>query len=99
MLHHDHDMSYSEIANHFGTSRQAVHEVVSRAEKRLDELESNLKLVRQFHSLQQTFGKIDAQLRLIEGKNGDLSGSDFAAVVTEIRKAINPYLEEESPED
>ena len=41
-LHLDEDWSYAEIAERFGCSRSAAHDLVRRATARLDELEARL---------------------------------------------------------
>lgn len=44
-MHYLNDLSLSEIADEAGISRQAVHDILRRAEKILEQYESELKLV------------------------------------------------------
>ncbi|WP_027718710.1 YlxM family DNA-binding protein [Desulfovirgula thermocuniculi] len=47
-LHYAHDLSLGEIAAQFGISRQAVHDVLKRAEQVLARYEEKLGLVTRF---------------------------------------------------
>src|SRR5690606_40628045 len=47
LYHHD-DLSLGEIAEQHGVSRQAVYDILKRAERTLEELESKLQLVERF---------------------------------------------------
>lgn len=47
-LHYEEDMSLSEISEEFGVSRQAVHDIVKRSEKILEEYEKELGLAKRF---------------------------------------------------
>lgn len=42
------DLSLAEIAESYGTSRQAVHDTIKRATKLLDDYETKLGLIRRF---------------------------------------------------
>jgi predicted DNA-binding protein YlxM (UPF0122 family) len=44
-LHHDEDMSFGEIAKHFGISRQAVHDAVQQAAAAMESYEAGLGLL------------------------------------------------------
>ncbi|GAW92821.1 YlxM family DNA-binding protein [Calderihabitans maritimus] len=47
-LYCHHDLSLGEIAEEYGTSRQAVYDVLKRAGRTLEELESKLGLLNKF---------------------------------------------------
>lgn len=47
-LYYEHDLSLSEIAEEMGISRQAVHDLIKRAEGLLNDYEGKLKLVHRF---------------------------------------------------
>jgi predicted DNA-binding protein YlxM (UPF0122 family) len=47
-LHYNNDMSLAEIADVFGVSRQAVHDILKRAEYLLEDYERRLRLVERF---------------------------------------------------
>jgi len=53
-MHYLNDLSLSEIAAEFGVSRQAVHDILRRAEQVLVEYEHKLKLVERYHREQQS---------------------------------------------
>jgi len=42
MLHHERDLSLSEIADSLGMSRQGVHDLFQRSRERLEELEDRI---------------------------------------------------------
>jgi AraC-like DNA-binding protein len=44
-LHYEEDLSFGEIAQEFGVSRQAIHDAVKHAERTLDDYEQRLGLV------------------------------------------------------
>lgn len=52
-IHYLHDLSLSEIASEFKVSRQAVHDILKRAEQILIEYEDKLKLVERYQQEQQ----------------------------------------------
>lgn len=63
-MHYSHDLSLSEIADEFGVSRQAVYDILKRAEQTLSEYEAKLKLVerhqREQHTIKQVYDSVDA---------------------------------------
>ena len=68
-LHFDEDLSYAEIAEQTGTSRQAVHDGVSRAVAQLAEYEEKLGLIARSGTQR---GLVEDALRLIgEGREED----------------------------
>ena len=52
-LHCDEDLSLAEIADEMGTSRQSVHENLSRAASRLAEFESALGMAGRFRRMEE----------------------------------------------
>ena len=78
-LHYDEDMSYGEIAEMFGVTRNAVLDSITKGVKHLEEYESVLKLV-------EKETKIDLML-------DDLISSVDDNVVTERLKEIKKVLE------
>lgn len=46
--HYEEDMSLGEISEEFGVTRQAVHDIIKRSEKILEEYERKLGLVQRF---------------------------------------------------
>ena len=47
-LHHNEDLSLSEIAEGAGISRQGVYDIISRAEKSLEEIEQKTGVVKRW---------------------------------------------------
>ncbi len=62
-LHYFQDLSLSEIAEQLEVSRQAVHDLLKRAEQILDEHENKLQLVARYHEerqlLREVFGLLN----------------------------------------
>lgn len=63
-MHYLNDFSLAEIADEFGVSRQAVHDILKRAEQILVDYEDKLKFVERHQREQQTLQHI---YELIEG--------------------------------
>lgn len=60
--HYEEDMSLAEIAEEFGISRQAVHDIIKRSEKALFDYEKELGLVDRFLKQKQELLKIKSLL-------------------------------------
>jgi hypothetical protein len=56
--HFEEDMSLAEIAEEYGISRQAVHDIIKRSEKALLDYEEELGLVDRFLKQKQELIKI-----------------------------------------
>jgi predicted DNA-binding protein YlxM (UPF0122 family) len=67
-LHYGHDLSLGEIAEKCRVSRQAVHDVLKRAEKTLSGCEEKLGLAGRF--LQQR-SRLKEALALLDGEEGE----------------------------
>lgn len=52
-LHCEEDLSFGEIAEEVGISRQAVHETLNRATARLEEMEKVLGVAKRFRRMEQ----------------------------------------------
>ncbi|NPV25889.1 MAG: putative DNA-binding protein [Firmicutes bacterium] len=57
-LYYDHDLSLGEIAEEYGTSRQAVYDLIRRAEKTLEEYEAKLGLIAKFMTDRQQLSRV-----------------------------------------
>jgi len=57
-MHYLNDLSLAEIADEFGVSRQAVHDILKRAEQILVDYEEKLKFVERHQREQQTLQHI-----------------------------------------
>lgn len=57
-LYYDCDLTLQEIGEEYGISRQAVSEIISRAEKKLKEYESKLLLAKKLSGLKRSLEEI-----------------------------------------
>jgi len=62
-LYYDHDLSLGEIAEEFKVSRQAVHDLLKRAEKILEEYEAKLGLVTKYMEERQHLARLAEVLK------------------------------------
>ncbi|MHB8169985.1 MAG: YlxM family DNA-binding protein [Thermincolia bacterium] len=62
-LYYDHDLSLGEIAEEFQITRQAVHDVLKRAEKILEEYETKLGLVSKHLTERQHLSRLAEDLK------------------------------------
>ena len=67
-LHYENDLSLSEIASDMNTSRQAVYDMVKRAENLLEQYEQKLGLVERF---QITRSRLQELSVILEGAEVD----------------------------
>lgn len=61
-LHYNEDYSLAEIAERSGTSRQAVWDIIRRAEQTLSEFEEKTGLIRRADERRQELGRIGSEL-------------------------------------
>lgn len=57
------DLSLAEIAGEDGVSRQAVHDLIKRAEALLAEYEEKLGFVREYRARQEQLSRLEAAVR------------------------------------
>ena len=62
-LHCEEDLSLGEIAAEMGISRQAAHEVLSRASSRMEEMEASLGLAERYRRLESGLEQARSLLR------------------------------------
>ncbi len=67
-LHYENDWSFSEIADHMKTSRQAVYDMVKKAENALEGYEAKLGLVEKFR---YTYGRLNELNTFLESTAAD----------------------------
>jgi len=72
--HYEEDMSLAEIAEEYGISRQAVHDIIKRSEKILIDYEKELGLVDRFLKQKQELIKIKELLSKYD-ENEDIKKS------------------------
>lgn len=93
-LYYDLDYSLAEIAEEEGISRQAVHDLLKRTEKILNDYEFKLSLVQRFVTEREKLSKIEA---LLQSMNREAFCSEAAwkkkqDILSEIKQIINDNL-------
>lgn len=71
-MHYLNDFSLAEIADELGVSRQAVHDILKRAEQILLDYEDKLKFVERYQREQQTLQHIYQRLNALPKAARDL---------------------------
>lgn len=86
-LYYEQDFSLGEIAEEFNVSRQAVHDVIKRSEKILEEYEEKLRLVFKFDNEQAKLNKL---VQLVESLElpADIA-QELKRVVSELQEITN----------
>jgi len=88
-LYYEQDLSLGEIAEEFEVSRQAIHDIIKRSEKILEDYEEKLGLVVKFNAEQD---KINKMLQLID--NVEISpdtAQSLKRLVLKIQEISNIY--------
>lgn len=91
-MHYLSDLSLSEIAEQFGVSRQAVHDILRRAEQTLDEYERKLGLVDRYRRQQAALQQIHELIQQLPFNLKQLP--DIAKVSDEIGKLMDASFKE-----
>lgn len=76
-LHFENDWSLSEIAHNLNTSRQAIYDIVRKAENQLEEYEKKLGLVERFQLARRHLD----ELNLLLEKSRDRTNADQAKLL------------------
>ena len=91
--YHGADLSLAEIAENLGITRQGVHDLLSRAEKTLLNLEDKLGFVQRFEIQKNTTERIHAILHDMDILNSRaLSNAQMAEYIKEIRAAVQELV-------
>lgn len=91
-LYYYEDWSLSEIAEKEGVSRQAIHDLIQRSEKIMEEFETKLGLMERFLAHQEILRKISSQLnKLIVNTPQDMS---TYSELTDIQQNLKLLIEE-----
>lgn len=85
------DLSYSEIANLNGISRQGVYDLIKRCDKILEEYEAKLRLVEKFVGAKRMAEKIKAEIDALEAKGEE---RDISLALSEISKLTEALIAE-----
>lgn len=88
-LHYENDLSYGEIAERFGLTRQAVHDSVKSAELALERYEEKLGLLAAFQRQQAMLSDILEHLQIL-GTNLDCT--EEIRTVQYIRKRVQALM-------
>lgn len=83
-LYYEQDFSLAEIAEEYKVSRQAVHDILRRSEKILEDFEEKLGLVKKFTAEREKLTKV---LDLLDKCNKDSS------LIIQIKEVINQIVE------
>lgn len=70
-LYYHHDLSLGEIAEEYGVSRQAVHDLLKRTERILVEYESKLNLVAKYLKEREVLAEIRTRLQNFDPASGE----------------------------
>lgn len=89
-----HDLSFGEIAEELGISRQGVYDTIKRAEKILDEYESKLELRQRFNNRETIINHIISELDTLGVKAGQPNSSgEMKSALEQLRQEIMEMLE------
>ncbi len=88
-LYHEDNFSLSEIADELGTTRQAVHYTLKKAEHALAEYENRLGLLKTYRSNQELAIRANSILDKSADNDGALSKNEIA----ELKDIINTITE------
>jgi hypothetical protein len=86
------DMSYSELAEEYGVSRQAAFDLVRRINKKLEKFEESLGLLERFMAAKD---KMDELTKSVDGIKKTLDNSD---IDDKIRRKLSRELDNISGE-
>lgn len=83
-FYYEQDLSLGEIAEEFQISRQAVHDVIKRSEKILEQYEEKLGLVNKFNIEQEKLNELLQLLENLEVRSG--TAQSIKKIVYEIQE-------------
>lgn len=87
-MHYLQDLSLAEIAEEFGVSRQAVHDILRRAEQTLEEYEQKLGLAARYSDERKLLAEVVTNLEQLPTDIRNLSA------INEVLVKINSLLED-----
>lgn len=87
------NLSLGEIAQEEGISRQAVHDIVKRCDKALQEYEEKLRLVAKFESIKAKISCINKLSEQFENK-GQTDWESYTAYSLQVKKLSSEILQE-----
>lgn len=98
LYHHD-DLSLGEIAEQHGVSRQAVYDILKRAERTLEDLEAKLELVARWQRERRIAQVLDQQLAALADDVARLFSSGETSAPAAAGAGAGGALETESGAD
>lgn len=78
-LHHNEDLSLSEIAAHVGITRQGVHDIITRAEDTLRHTELKTGLIKRFTEIQTDIAEAVHIAEIIKNQSADTETAHMAS--------------------
>ncbi|MBR1816651.1 MAG: DNA-binding protein [Lachnospiraceae bacterium] len=84
------DMSYSELADIYGISRQGIYDMIKRCDRLLEGYEDKLKLVEKFVYAKEKISDIKINIDKVKDKNKD---SKLEKSLSEIEENVTELLE------
>ena len=84
------DMSYSELADIYGISRQGIYDMIKRCDRLLEGYEDKLKLVEKFVYAKDKISDIKISIDKVKDKNKD---SKLEKSLSEIEEKVTELLE------
>ena len=82
------DMSYTEVGDMEGISRQGVYDLIKRCDKILEEYEGKLKLVEKFQNTKAMVAQIQAITKEMKEANSDAALVDKIEAMEQLSNAI-----------
>ena len=87
-LYHNEDLSLSEIAERAGISRQGVYDMVTRAEKSLEELERKTGVVNRWLTMNQELERAEGMAKKLAELCDDSESAALASDLAETLKTL-----------
>ena len=84
--YYNNDLSLSEIAENNNITRQAVHDIIKKGEKKLFEYEEKLLFMRKMLNQEEKIQKILSELTKIQSESSD---KKVASILDSIKKELN----------
>lgn len=83
-LHYDHDWSLGEIAEEYGITRQAIYDILKRAEKSLEQYEERLRLIEKFKDDRRRIAKAYGLLTELKENYNEKKAAQVLALLEEV---------------
>lgn len=94
-LHYNQDMSLAEIADMFSVTRQAVHDIIKRADGLLEEYEQRLKLVDRFLQNRDQLSSILNRTAALQANINKKASPEISAELEQIRSMLEKLIDQQ----